>query len=99
MRFMHTADWHVGKVLKGRDRLDEQREVLAEITAIAERHQVDAVLVAGDVYDTGTPSAQAQKLVVQTLLRLRRAGCAGARRPSPAGRCRTPACGPNRDCR
>jgi len=74
MRFMHTADWHVGKVLKGRDRLDEQREVLAEIAAIAERHQVDAVLVAGDVYDSGTPSAQAQKLVVQTLLRLRRAG-------------------------
>jgi exonuclease SbcD len=74
MRFMHTADWHVGKVLKGRDRLDEQREVLAEIAAIAEQHQVDAVLVAGDVYDTGAPSAQAQKLVVQTLLRLRRSG-------------------------
>ena len=74
MRFMHTADWHVGKVLKGRDRLDEQREVLAEIAAIAEQHQVDAVLVAGDVYDTGAPSAQAQKLVVQTLLRLRRGG-------------------------
>jgi exonuclease SbcD len=74
MRFMHTADWHVGKVLKGRDRLDEQREVLAEIAALAEQHQVDAVLVAGDVYDTGAPSAQAQKLVVQTLLRLRRSG-------------------------
>jgi DNA repair protein SbcD/Mre11 len=74
MRFMHTADWHVGKVLKGHDRLGEQREVLAEIAAIAERHQVDAVLVAGDVYDTGAPSAQAQHLVVQTLLRLRRSG-------------------------
>ena len=74
MRFMHTADWHVGKVLKGRDRLDEQRAVLAEIAQIAERSQVDAVLVAGDVYDTGAPSAPAQKLVVQTLLRLRRAG-------------------------
>jgi DNA repair protein SbcD/Mre11 len=74
MRFMHTADWHVGKVLKGRDRLDEQREVLAEIAEIAEQRQVDAVLVAGDVYDTGAPSAQAQKLVVQTLLRLRRSG-------------------------
>ena len=74
MRFMHTADWHVGKVLKGRDRLDEQRAVLAEIAQIAERSQVDAVLVAGDVYDTGAPSAPAQKLVVQTLLRLRRVG-------------------------
>jgi DNA repair protein SbcD/Mre11 len=74
MRFMHTADWHVGKVLKGRDRLDEQRDVLAEITRIAEENQVDAVLVAGDVYDTGAPSAAAQKLVIQTLLRLRRTG-------------------------
>jgi exonuclease SbcD len=74
MRFLHTADWHVGKVLKGRDRLDEQRDVLAEIAAIAEASQVDAVLVAGDVYDTAAPSAQAQKLVIQTLLRLRRTG-------------------------
>jgi DNA repair protein SbcD/Mre11 len=74
MRFMHTADWHVGKVLKGRDRLDEQRQVLAEIAAIAEERQVDAVLVAGDVYDSGAPSAAAQKLVIQTLLRLRRTG-------------------------
>ncbi len=71
---MHTADWHVGKTLKGRDRLEEQREVLAEIAAIAEAQQVDAVLVAGDVYESSAPSAQAQHLVVQTLLRLRQAG-------------------------
>jgi DNA repair protein SbcD/Mre11 len=71
---MHTADWHVGKVLKGRDRLDEQRDVLAEIARIAADNQVDAVLVAGDVYDAAAPSAQAQKLVIQTLLRLRQTG-------------------------
>ena len=71
---MHTADWHVGKTLKGRDRLDEQRAVLAEIAQVAEANQVDAVLVAGDVYESSAPSAQAQHLVVQTLLRLRQAG-------------------------
>ncbi len=71
---MHTADWHVGKTLKGRDRLDEQRAVLGEIAAIAEAQQVDAVLVAGDVYESSAPSAQAQHLVVQTLLKLRQAG-------------------------
>jgi exonuclease SbcD len=71
---MHTADWHVGKTLKGRDRLEEQRAVLAEITDIAAANQVDAVLVAGDVYESSAPSAQAQHLVVQTLLRLRQAG-------------------------
>jgi DNA repair protein SbcD/Mre11 len=74
MRFIHTADWHVGKVLKGRDRLDEQRAVLAEIVKIAEANEVDAVLVAGDVYDAAAPSAPAQQLVIQTLLKLRQTG-------------------------
>src|ERR1700684_940163 len=74
VKFLHTADWHVGKTLKGRDRLDEQRAVLAEIAAIAEANEVDAVLVAGDVYDLSAPSAPAQQLVVQALLRMRRAG-------------------------
>jgi len=74
MKFLHTADWHVGKTLKGRDRLDEQRAVLAEIVSIAEQQQVDAVLIAGDVYESAAPSAAAQHLVVQTLLRLRQTG-------------------------
>ena len=74
MKFLHTADWHVGKVLKGRDRLDEQRAVLAEIATVAEQHQVDAVLIAGDIYDAAAPSAPAQNLVIKTLLRLRKTG-------------------------
>lgn len=74
MKFLHTADWHVGKTLKGRDRLEEQRAVLAEIAATAEASAVDAVLVAGDVYDLSAPSAAAQQLVIAALLRMRRAG-------------------------
>jgi exonuclease SbcD len=74
VKFLHTADWHVGKTLKGRDRLDEHKQVLAEIAGIAEANQVDAVLLAGDVYDSAVPSAPAQHLVIQTLLRMRRAG-------------------------
>jgi exonuclease SbcD len=74
VKFLHTADWHVGKTLKGRDRLDEQRAVLTEIAGLAEANDVDAVLVAGDVYDLSAPSAPAQQLVVQALLRMRRAG-------------------------
>jgi exonuclease SbcD len=74
VKFLHTADWHTGKTLKGRDRLEEQRAVLGEIVTIAEEQQVDAVLIAGDVYDSVAPSAQAQHLVVQTLLRLRQTG-------------------------
>lgn len=74
MRFLHTSDWHVGKTLKGHDRLPEQREVLAEIVRIAAEQQVDAVLVAGDLYETATPTPAAQQLVVQTLLALRDGG-------------------------
>ena len=72
MKILHTSDWHVGKTLKGRDRLDEQRAVLAEIVGIAREHEVDAVLVAGDLYDAAVPSAEAQQLVVRALLALRR---------------------------
>jgi exonuclease SbcD len=74
VKFLHTADWHTGKTLKGRDRLEEQRAVLGEIVRIAGEQQVDAVLIAGDVYDSTAPSAPAQQLVVKTLLGLRRAG-------------------------
>ncbi len=74
MKFLHTSDWHVGKTLKGRDRLDEQRAVLHEIVDITRRENVDAVLVAGDLYDAAMPSAEAQRLVVRTLLDLRDTG-------------------------
>jgi exonuclease SbcD len=74
MRFLHTADWHVGKTLKGRDRLEEQRAVLAEIASVAEASEVDAVLVSGDVYDLSAPSAAAQQAVNAALLRIRRSG-------------------------
>jgi exonuclease SbcD len=72
MRLLHTSDWHVGKTLKGRSRLDEQEQVLREIVGIAREHEVDAVLVAGDLYDSAAPSAQAQQLVVRTLMGLAR---------------------------
>jgi exonuclease SbcD len=72
MRLLHTSDWHVGKTLKGHSRLDEQEQVLREIVGIAREHEVDAVLVAGDLYDTAAPSAQAQQLVIRTLMGLAR---------------------------
>ena len=53
MKLLHTSDWHVGKTLKGRSRLDEQKAVLAEIVGLTERHEVDAILIAGDIYENG----------------------------------------------
>lgn len=74
MKLLHTSDWHVGKTLKGRSRLEEQEAVLREITAVARAEQPDAVLIAGDLYDTAAPSAEAQKLVIRALLALRETG-------------------------
>ena len=53
--------------------------MLREIVAIARAHEVDAVLVAGDLYDTAAPSAEAQKLVVRALMALAEDGRAGRR--------------------
>ncbi len=66
MKFLHTSDWHIGKTLKGRNRLEEQAGVLQEITQIAIGNDVDAVLIVGDLYENAAPTAEAQRLVVHT---------------------------------
>ena len=71
MKILHTADWHVGKVLKAHPRLPEQQAVLADLVRIADAEDVDVVVVAGDLFETSTPSPQAQGLVMSTLLALR----------------------------
>ena len=74
MRFLHTGDWHVGKALRGRSQADEHRAVLAEVAAVAEAEQVDAALVAGDLFDTAAPSAESEQIVYEALLALARTG-------------------------
>ncbi len=74
MRILHTGDWHLGKVLRGRPRLDEQRAVLAELIGLIDRERVDLLLVAGDVFDAAAPTPEAQALAFQTLLAARAAG-------------------------
>lgn len=71
MRILHTSDWHVGKVLKGRDRHDEHVAVLASIVRAARDQDADLVLVAGDLFETAAPTAKSQGLVMRTLLALR----------------------------
>ena len=74
MRILHTSDWHVGKVLKGRDRYDEHVAVLGSIVEAARTGDADVVLVAGDLFETAAPTAKSQGLVIQTLLALREDG-------------------------
>lgn len=70
MRILHTADWHLGKRLENFSRLAEQEEVLEEICNIAQEQQVDAVLIAGDLFDTFNPSTEAVELFYRTVKRL-----------------------------
>jgi exonuclease SbcD len=70
MRILHTSDWHIGKRLGRHDRMDEFREVLAEVERIADERAVDLVIVSGDVWDRPVPPMDALTLGLQTLLRL-----------------------------
>jgi exonuclease SbcD len=70
MRLLHTADWHVGKPLRGRSRAEEHARALDEVARIASEARVDAVLVAGDVFDSPAPAPEAEKLVYDFLARL-----------------------------
>ncbi len=74
MRILHTADWHVGRLIRGRSRADEHRAVLAEIAAIAADERVDLVIVAGDLFDTAAPSAESERIVYAALLALAATG-------------------------
>ena len=74
MKILHTSDWHVGKVLKGRDRFDEHEAVLRSIIQTARQEDVDLVLVAGDLFETSVPSPKAQGLVMRALLALKEDG-------------------------
>ncbi len=62
MKILHTSDWHLGVKTNGRDRLREQKKVIEEIISIANFENVDAVIVAGDVFNTSSPSAEAEEL-------------------------------------
>ena len=74
MKILHTADWHVGRMLRGRSRADEHEAVLDEIVGIARDEAVDLVLVAGDQFDRAVPSPESERIVYDALLRLARTG-------------------------
>lgn len=70
MRILHTADWHLGKKLDFFSRIEEQKEVMAEICQIADQEDVDLVVVAGDLFDTFNPTVEATELLYKTLKKL-----------------------------
>src|SRR3990170_3176208 len=74
MKFLHSGDWHLGKNLRALSRRDECEEALNELLEIARREAIDCLLVAGDVFDTTTPSPEAEALLFDFLRELYGAG-------------------------
>ncbi len=74
MKILHTSDWHLGKRLESFSRLEEQQAVLDEIHSIANRESVDAIILAGDLFDTFNPSSEAVELFYKSLKQLSKDG-------------------------
>lgn len=70
MRFLHTADWHLGRVYHGVSLLDDQAHVLRDFVRLAADTRPDAILIAGDVYDRSVPPADAVRLLDEVLTEL-----------------------------
>jgi DNA repair protein SbcD/Mre11 len=70
MRILHTGDWHFGRTLEGRSRIEEQIAFMDELVQIVQDQQIDLVLVAGDIYDTVNPPAAAEQLFYEGIARL-----------------------------
>jgi len=70
VRILHTSDWHIGRQFHNQSLLADQAEVLEQLIDIVENEQVDAVIIAGDVYDRSVPPADAVALLNRTLRRL-----------------------------
>lgn len=70
VKALHTADWHIGRTIRGRSRADEHRAVLAEILEQARANAVDLVLVAGDLFDVAAPTPESEQIVYRALLDL-----------------------------
>lgn len=70
MKILHTSDLHLGKRTAGKSRLSEQAEALDEIASIAAEEKADVILIAGDVFDTFMPPAEAEELFYSSAVRL-----------------------------
>lgn len=75
MRILHTADWHIGHRLHDNDRHDEHQIFLDWLLVTIEEHKVDLLIVAGDIFDNGYPSHEAQSQYYQFLRGLAHTCC------------------------
>jgi DNA repair protein SbcD/Mre11 len=70
MKILHTADWHIGKIVNDYSMLEDQRYILKQFFQVVEEEQPDVVIIAGDVYDRSVPPKEAVELLDEALTRL-----------------------------
>lgn len=75
MRIIHTSDWHLGQYFFTKSRAAEHQAFLSWLTGQVEQYQVDAIIVAGDIFDTTSPPSYARELYNQFIVRLQKTGC------------------------
>ena len=75
MKILHTSDWHIGRTLYGRKRYEEFEAFLTWLAETIQQNEIDALLVAGDVFDTSAPSNRAQELYYRFLCRVAASCC------------------------
>lgn len=71
MRFIHTADWHLGRIFHGVHLIDDQAYIMKEFLQIIKDTKAEAVVIAGDIYDRGVPPVEAVELFDEVLTKLR----------------------------
>lgn len=70
MKFIHTADWHLGKLVHGVYMTENQRAALEQFVSIVEEEKPDAVVIAGDLYDRSVPPTDAVELLDEILFKI-----------------------------
>ena len=75
MRILHTSDWHLGQHFMGKTRQAEHQAFCAWLIEQVREHAVDAVLIAGDIFDTGAPPSYAREQYNRFIVELRATGC------------------------
>ncbi|MCL6326267.1 exonuclease subunit SbcD [Pectobacterium polaris] len=75
MRIIHTADWHLGQYFYTKSRAAEHQAFLNWLIVQVEQHQVDAIIVAGDIFDNGSPPSYAREMYYSFVVALQRTGC------------------------
>ncbi|NMH58973.1 exonuclease subunit SbcD [Alteromonas ponticola] len=75
MKILHTSDWHLGQNFFTKSRKDEHQAFIAWLLELVSAEQIDAVIIAGDVFDTGAPPSYAREMYNQFVVDLQRQNC------------------------